>query len=196
MSISVSKMGPWVRPLFALFVLVDIHHEVYLDCLIHRRTSTDKVWQTLNEIVYEAYTEVMIYWLWLATKNYAGAPPKQGREVNLGTSTPVREDFSSSFIGYTIEEVATWLKSKPAEADLDAHHFVVVDKKSLSDNKFGVCKIGDERLKGDEVECIRRDPRTATTILCGMGFETGLTTESAKERGIAHDAVVRRLMSK
>ena len=78
-------------------------------------------------------------------------------------------NFSSPFIGKTVEDAAEWLKNKPDTVDLDPHHFAVLDQGSKGKKKtIVVCKIGDRSLSGDELDYLRHDATFAATFVVGI----------------------------
>ena len=121
--------------------------------------------------------------LWLATQDYLEAPQKetakQEMKANEGTPLPIPGSFNWPFVGQTVEDVAEWLKQKPASVDLDAHHFAILDRKSGKDRSIVVCKIGDIDLKGDRLNYHRYPAQRASTLL--MGIEYGEWEETSPE---------------
>lgn len=162
-------MGPsWTSRPFALFVLIDTDEE------------------TLNSILEnaESGTSTADFWL-VSTSDYSLAPTKEGNKVNLGTSPPIQSNFSSPFIGSTLEEVARWLRNKPEDTDLDSHHFGVVDKRSAVEGTVLLCKIGDKDLNGNDVTCRTEHARDAGNFLLGLEYgEWEQSLPSAKDTAL------------
>ena len=61
-----------------------------------------------------------------------------------------------------------WLRNKPDGADLDEHHFAVLDRRAAIDCSVVTCKIGDKHLKGDALDCYRWPARFASAWLVGL----------------------------
>jgi hypothetical protein len=67
-------------------------------------------------------------------------------EVTEGIKPPVPSSYKSPFIGKKAEDVATWLKNNPEEAELDIHFFAVLDKTAEEGNVI-ICRQGGTHLK-------------------------------------------------
>jgi hypothetical protein len=167
--------GPlWVNPPFALFVLVETSPEVNFG---HHSHSEHRVLipssQTINKILTEAHSSIVSDYFWLATKDYASAPVHNPHKANLGTSAPISPSYPySDFVGQKVTDVAQWLKLKPETADLDEHHFVILDRRAEKDGTVVVCRIGDAHLEGDKLDYIRFPAEMASLHLGGMEFGT------------------------
>ncbi|KAF2717422.1 hypothetical protein K431DRAFT_233168 [Polychaeton citri CBS 116435] len=144
----------WTSVPFALFVLAELDHE------------------TINAILKDAQSQPGLNFpsLWLATQDYNEAPKKEANRSNQGTAPPISDSFNSPFVGQRVEEVAKWLKQKPDTADLDGHHFAIIDRISGEDKSIIVCKIGDKDLQGDKVDYRRYLARRASTMLQGLEY--------------------------
>jgi hypothetical protein len=105
--------------------------------------------------------------LWLASDKYSVAPQKEDGKVNLGTESRITAEWTSPWIGYSIEDVAKWLQEKPDSVDLDGNHFAVLSKEAV-DKTVVLCKIGDQLLKGDSLSFQRISARMASVRLGGM----------------------------
>lgn len=53
--------------------------------------------------------------------------------------------------------MADWLKNKPNSADLDANLIAIFDKKAEKDGAVVICRIGDQKLKGTNLDYLRFD---------------------------------------
>jgi hypothetical protein len=114
-----------------------------------------------------------VNYLWLATNNYSSALVKDPKKANRGTGAPIDESYNySDFVGEKVEDVAEWLKQKPETVDLDAHHFVILDRRAEKDGAVVVCRIGDAHLEGDKLDYIRFPAEMASLHLGGMEFGT------------------------
>ena len=81
-----------------------------------------------------------------------------------GTKPPV-SSYKSPFVGKKGEDVATWLKNKPKEADIDIHFFAILDR-SAEKGLMVVGRQGGRDLKDmDDLEFIRFDAEFATASL-------------------------------
>ena len=135
-------------------------------------SQINRIIQTINAILEDAQSQPGLNFpsLWLATQNYGEAPRREANKSNQGTSPPISDSFHSAFIGRKIEEIAQWLTQKPETADLDGHHFAVLDRISGEDKSIIVCKIGDKDLKGDQLDYRRYPAKRASTMLQGLEY--------------------------
>lgn len=86
-------------------------------------------------------------------------------KVTEGTKPPVSSSYKSPFIGKKAEDVATWLKNKPKEAELDIHFFAVLDKTAEEGNVI-ICRQGGTHLRDmDVLEFLRLDAEFAAAEL-------------------------------
>lgn len=137
--------------------------------------------QTVNKILEDAYDGPAMYDFWLASKKYEDAPQKKPNEAQDGTKPPVDPSFKSEFAGMKVEDVAEWLKKKPDSVDLDPHHFAVLDRRAEKDGTVVICRIGDERLNGDQLDYLRFGANEASLHLGGMEYGTW---EEFRENGM------------
>jgi hypothetical protein len=81
-----------------------------------------------------------------------------------GTAPPV-SSYKSPFIGKTGRELAKWLQNKPKEADVDIHHFAILDK-TAERGKMVVARQGGPRLEDlEDLEFLRFGTRDATSMV-------------------------------
>ncbi|CAG8952868.1 hypothetical protein HYFRA_00007582 [Hymenoscyphus fraxineus] len=141
----------WTDVHFALFVLVDI--------------STDQI----NQILQTSYSGASLgSWnLWLAT-SYTNAPRKQGDQYTDGTKPPVPKDWNSPFLGKSIPDAVEFMEGLPDESTVDWHHFVIVGEDYLKSGIVNLCRIGDEELKGKEVDVLPCSVEHASLTLMGL----------------------------
>jgi hypothetical protein len=59
--------------------------------------------------------------------DYSDAPKEVFGKVRKGTTPPV-SSYKSPFIRRKREDVATWLKNKLKEADIDVYFFAILDR--------------------------------------------------------------------
>lgn len=82
---------------------------------------------------------------------------------------PILDSFRSPFLGWTVQNVADWLRNKPETVDLDPRHLAILDRKA-KDRTIVVCKIGDKALEGDRLDYLRRDASDAACFLLGIDY--------------------------
>jgi hypothetical protein len=173
----------WSSPPFALFVLVEVSTDVSrLGCCIN---STEYLLQQLNKILEAAFkgTEFSEHCLWLpSSDDYADAPNKVSGKATEGTKPPV-SSYKSPFIGKKGEDVATWLKNKPKEADIDICFFAILDR-SAEKGSMVVGRQGGRDLKDmDDLEFMRFDAEFATASL--YAAQSGTWEEMKTSTGLA-----------
>lgn len=101
---------------------------------------------------------------WLATDKYSDAPQKKGH----GTEPPISKDFTSPWVGCTIEEIVRWLEAKPDDAGFNPRFFAVLDVGTKDDPPTAVvCRTGDLEGKGDKVFSFRFERSRAIEHLMG-----------------------------
>jgi hypothetical protein len=82
-----------------------------------------------------------------------------------GTTPLVPSSYKSPFVGKKAEDVATWLKNKPKEAQVDIHFFAVLDKTAEEGNVI-ICRQGRTHLEDMSVlEFPRLDAESAAAEL-------------------------------
>ena len=95
-----------------------------------------------------------VWSLYLATDDYNDTPKQcTDNRINDGTSAPVASfPTPSPFADTTIEEARQWLKSAPAEVDLDRRFFAALDEHSEINDTMLIARIGDGVVEGKEGE--------------------------------------------
>jgi hypothetical protein len=99
-----------------------------------------------------------------------------------GTRPPI-SSYKSPFIGKKAEDVATWLKNKPEEADIDTHFFAILDK-SAEKGLMVTGRQGGYDLKDtNNLEFIRLNAEYATASL--YAAQPGTWEDTKESRGLA-----------
>jgi hypothetical protein len=117
---------------FALFVLVDLEHQVKTHFTITQDWRHLQIQQTINELI-TASIGPYAPTLWLATDSYDDAPQKQ-YDYGNGTIPPIPEEFKSPWIGRRIDDLVKWLKVKPEDADVNDRHVRKTVKRAVYSN--------------------------------------------------------------
>jgi len=115
--------------------------------------------------------------------DYSYAPKKVAGEATEGTKPPV-SSYKSPFIGKKGEDVATWLKNKPNEVDIDICFFAILDR-SADKGSMVVGRQGGRELKDmDDLELMRFDAEFATASL--YAAQSGTWDEMKTSTGSAN----------
>lgn len=173
----------WIDVHFALFVLVDVSTDVSYTPLSPKYILTN-LNQQINQVLQKSYDGANLnsWHLWLAD-SYTNTPRKQGDQYMDGTKPPVPKEWKSPFLGKTIPEAAEFIKKLPNEATVDWHHFVVIDEDFLKSGIVNLWRIGDEDLKGDELDVLPCSVEHSTLELYGIGSRGWEETKSNVEAG-------------
>ncbi|KAF2826407.1 hypothetical protein CC86DRAFT_370417 [Ophiobolus disseminans] len=124
-----------LKPPYALFVLdKDIDNEDLNECL---QRAYDGVWQSWD--------------IWVATISYTDMPPPQKprQPPPPATQPPLPKDYTSPWVGKTVEECATWLQKAPIEDAVDTDNFLVMNEFSKDEDIILACRIvkGEDGMK-------------------------------------------------
>ncbi|CAI6302108.1 unnamed protein product [Periconia digitata] len=146
----------WVDANFALFVLTDVSNE------------------ELNEILQKAFdgSTVNSYMFWLASDTFPTAPRRIQKDGTTffenATKPPIPKDWTSPFIGKTVEDVASFLKTVPRDLCVDWHHFAVLGEEYKEKGLVALYRIGDEDLVGSNLEKLSCSVAGSTLALSSL----------------------------
>jgi hypothetical protein len=121
--------------------------------------------QTANDVVGGSD----IFWL-ADTTDYDKAPQKRvDGFIADGTSAPIHSLYTSPLVGWKIEDVADWMRKKPSNVSLDAHHFAILDVTARDEKRIVMCRIGGEHLKDmSDLDWMRDEAEEAAKFLYAM----------------------------
>ncbi|KAI1244684.1 hypothetical protein MGN70_014561 [Eutypa lata] len=112
-------------PPFAFFVTAEVDGEYLNDALA-------RAYKGNFEAAWEQY---------LATDNYQDAPRRVKNAYPEGTKAPIPANFSSPFVGKTLEDCAKWLQEAPDDVALNREYFTAVDNSSREDDTIQICRV-------------------------------------------------------
>jgi hypothetical protein len=92
------------------------------------------------------------YYFWLAD-DWSSAPAREPI-FEVATKPPVAAEWQSPFRGKTIKDVVAFMKTVPEERNIDYHHFCVLGEDFQKRKLVTIYRIGDEYLKGDELDSL------------------------------------------
>ncbi|EMR71282.1 hypothetical protein UCREL1_1676 [Eutypa lata UCREL1] len=151
-------------PPFAFFVTAEVDGEFLNDALT-------RAYKGNFEAAWEQY---------LATDNYQDAPRRVKNAYPEGTKAPIPANFSSPFVGKTLEDCAKWLQEAPDDVALNREYFTAVDNSSREDDTIQICRvIGKGELGNIQVECFPV-PTAESTIQ--MSTSLGVKFDEALQR--------------
>jgi hypothetical protein len=142
-------------------------------------------------VIQEAHDKSGEYMFWLAD-DWSNAPrtiqEKDFTRVEAGTKSPIGEDWKSPFKGKTVQDAIAFLKSAPEEVCVDLYHFAVLGEDFVRRAFVTIYRIGDEYLRGDEVDSVPCSVAMSTIFLSSM--EPHMWEESKGARDNDDDPVM------
>jgi hypothetical protein len=100
-------------------------------------------------VLQEAYEGVDLYCFWLADDFSTGPHPirvgdtKHIYSYENGTEPPISSNWTSPFMGKSVEDCVAFLKSAPDDSCVDRYHFVVLGEDFKKRSLVTVYRIGD-----------------------------------------------------
>lgn len=91
------------------------------------------------------------------------------------------------------DELVLWLKAKPDDVDINAHHSAILDKGAKSGKPIIViCRIGGIEFKDDKIYMLRKEVIDATNHLIGAPSDAWVeqTDDGSRNAKIEYDDAV------
>lgn len=189
-----------LTPPFALFIL---HKNVTKEVSKHHPMSmTPNAWNSREQFLEDSLKRAHEgdptpgWSFWVATKSYDDmpAPPQHDKPDEEGTEPPLPDNWSSPWIGKTIEECAKWLQEMPTydgeqyylDTSVRREYFVAMDEFSMEDDTMLVCRVTKKEDGGVKVDYF---PQAVDEVQMQMWTNEGSMFDNKAE---AYQATMRK----